>query len=65
MPISMEALGHAVGSDYLRRLSSIVWCEDGLDAHIIEIFTCRVLKRTLQLRISIFSRENEGDMGEL
>lgn len=35
LPISMGALGHAVGKMYyLRRLSSKVWCEEGLDARI-------------------------------
>jgi hypothetical protein len=33
----MEALGHAVGEEeilYLRRSSSVVGCEEGLDARI-------------------------------
>lgn len=38
LPLSMEALGHAVGEN-LRHKLSVVWCEGGLNAHIlIELF---------------------------
>jgi hypothetical protein len=37
LPLSMEALDHAVGVINLRHKLSVVWCEGGLNAHIYSL----------------------------
>ncbi|MOA11530.1 hypothetical protein D3C78_1314770 [compost metagenome] len=68
LPLSMEALGHAVGSMNLRRESSRVWCEGGFNAHgsALEFLTMWFLSKTLSLNTLVgvdFCSSSDSEAG--